>query len=85
MRPIATASMNCCSVSQCCSSTSPECRNGTIARPDANVNAPALRKNTPSVPSEALEPVHAKPWTVARVPAGETLASPLPGRGRPPP
>src|SRR5215218_6851532 len=47
MSPIATASTNCCWVNQPWSSTSPACRNGTTARPEPNVNAPALKKNHP--------------------------------------
>ncbi len=40
----ATASRNCRSVSQCISSTTPPCRNGTMARPLPNTNAPASAK-----------------------------------------
>src|SRR5436190_23619531 len=60
IRPIATASTNCCSVSQWWLSTSPWWRKGTIARPDPNVKAPAFRKKSPIEPSEAPEPVQAK-------------------------
>ena len=41
----ATASMNCCSLSQPNCWTTPWCRNGTIARPLPNTKAPALVKN----------------------------------------
>src|SRR3954462_4456538 len=60
IRPIATASTNCCSVSQWWSSTRPWCRNGTIASPEPNVKAPAFAKKRPSAPSEAPDPVQAK-------------------------
>ena len=43
----ATASTNCLSVSQWFSVTTPPYRNGTIANPEPNTNAPALVKNMP--------------------------------------
>src|SRR3954452_12077972 len=53
IRPIATASTNCFSVSQWWFSTSPECRYGTIARPEPKVKAPAARKNSARAPNGA--------------------------------
>src|SRR6266581_6334592 len=61
IRPIATASTNCCSVSQWWSCTSPWCKNGTMARPEPNVNALALAKKRPIVPTPAPPPVQANP------------------------
>src|SRR5829696_8258147 len=61
MRPIATSSTNCCSVSQWWSSTGPWCRKATMARPEPKVSAPALAKKRPMVPSGAPEPVQARP------------------------
>src|SRR5215211_6055616 len=72
MRPIATASTNCDSVSQWWSSTSPWWRKGTIASPEPKVRAPALAKNTPMAPSEAPEPLRARPLTVASRAVGDT-------------
>src|SRR5215208_155072 len=72
--PIATASTNCCCVSQPLSSTRPACRNGTTASPDPNVSAPALKKNQPSEPKDDPEPVHAKLFTAASTPTGEPAA-----------
>src|SRR5256885_4327533 len=51
--PIATASRNSRSDSQPKSWTTPCWRNGTIARPDPNVNAPALKKKIPIATSVA--------------------------------
>src|SRR2546427_152928 len=45
---MASASRNWRSSSQPKSRTTPCCRNGTIASPEPNVNAPALKKNVPS-------------------------------------
>ena len=43
----ATASINCVSVSQWFSITTPPCRKGTIARPLPKTKAPAFKKNNP--------------------------------------
>src|SRR6266540_3290142 len=51
IRPMATASRNCRELSQWCWWTTPSRRNGTIARPEPKMNAPALRKNSPSATS----------------------------------
>src|SRR2546425_8166796 len=51
IRPIATASRNCPSVSQWWSWTTPWRRNGTMARPLPKMNAPALKKNQPNASS----------------------------------
>ncbi|MNE69936.1 hypothetical protein D3C80_1656940 [compost metagenome] len=41
---MATESRNCCSVSHLFSTTTPECKKGTMARPLPNTKAPALVK-----------------------------------------
>src|SRR5882672_1973464 len=60
----ATASRNCLSVSQWNWPTTPPYRNGTIAKPLPNTNAPALRKykNT-----EATAPVDTEPASPPRI------------------
>ncbi len=83
--PIATASTNCASVSQPYSSTRPSWRNGTIASPEPNVNAPALMKKSVSVPSDPPAPIHANPFTTKSGNGEAAAAAPRERRGIPPP
>ena len=50
----ATASMNCCSLSQPNCWTTPWWRNGTIASPLPNTNAPALVKKSEDLQQHVL-------------------------------
>src|SRR5439155_1097106 len=51
----ATASTNCCSVSQWKRSTTPPWRNGTMAKPLPNTNAPLLRQALINILDNAIK------------------------------
>src|SRR5574337_356394 len=59
--PMATASMNCRSVSQWYSSTTYTLRNGAITRPLPNTNSPILKKNANSFSDGPMNPAAVRP------------------------